>query len=862
MPSETNRLSWGKRIVYIATATIAGLVLLIGLTECILRVAGWGYDTRFFKSIPNREAVTASPYFGWRYFGKVAETRTAGLLSISKDKPERNYRIFVLGGSAALGDPNVMAGFSRFLRSMLQEAYPDWTFEVHNLALTAINSHVARDIAVAAAAFHPDLFVVYLGNNEVAGPFGPGSVFESVAESLPAIRFMIWFRGLRIGQLINELLNAGHDKHSWQGMAMFLDKPVAADDKRLQRTYRQYEQNLAAICKAAKRAGSKVALCTVAVNLRDCPPFVSLSDVLQTPEKQKAIVSLHARADALVRKNKFNSAASVYESLIAEDGGNADLHYLVGHCYLKSGAISSSLNAFKRARNLDALRFRADDTINTTVRRTAQELSGSGVFLVDVARRFEGISEGGVVGANLFLEHVHMTPLGNYMLARAVFESTVPQMPRSITRTNPLPEVPSRTQCERLIGLTLHEERNIYNSIVKSLESVPFVHQFDNNLRLQTYRGRAVELDKEIDTNRHVILDDYRYALSRNPGDLDLRLVYGTRLLSVGKLQEALAIFQEINQHVPGNRAITFSMGKAHYVMGDHTRGEKFFEESITVTPNKVASMIAICRFFISVNEFERAQAYADRAYAVWPDDQSVLSMLASLATATRNDNALHRYLHKLEPLMEDNPIAHLKILESLSSLYERRDDLKRAMEYSLLAIGLEPNAARLRQRFAWQLHVVGRNEEAKEQYQLAFQLNPGNGTVAGQYFDFLLQAGDDIRALKLCLEMKGRHPESLRILNSLAMLRASSSNPVVRDVDAGLALAEELNALSSEPDVRYLYTLAVARMGVNQADGAFEAATQAVELSRQEGNQQYHRILIELIESWNRCVDPSVAKD
>jgi len=861
MPSDTNRLPPGKKVVYISIATIAGLVLLIGLTECVLRVTGRGYDPRFFRAIPNQDAVTGNPYFGWRYFGKSAETRTGGLLSISTSKPGRTYRIFVLGASAALGDPNLLAGFSRFLRSMLRETYPEWTFEVHNLALTAINSHVVRDIAAEAAAYQPDLFVVYLGNNEVVGPFGPGSVFEGVAGRMAAIRFITWFRGLRTGQLINDLFSTDRADRGWRGMAMFLGKTIAADDGRLQRTYRQFEQNLVAVCEAAERAGAKVALCTVAVNLRDCPPFAPLADVPQTPARQEAIQSMFARADTLVSENNFNGAAAVYELLIAEDGGNAELHYLLGRCHLKSGDYSRALDAFGRARNLDGLRFRADDTINTTVRRTAQRLAGGGVFLVDVARKFESISQGGVVGTNLFLEHVHLNPFGNYMLAGTVFEATIPKIPENIAITNPHPAVPSRERCERLIGLTLHEEMNIYNSIVKSLEREPFTNQLDNDLRLQTYRKRAESLEKSVDANSRATLDGYQYALSHNGDDLDLRLVYGTRLLSFGKRCEALEIFQDIDRRVPGNRAITFSMGKAHYVMGDRTHGVALFDKSISMTPNKVASMMAICRFFLSVNEFDRAKAYADRAYAVQPNEQSVLSMLVTLANATQDDDELHRYLHELEPLIEDNPTTRLKILESLSSLYERRDELKRAMDYSLRAIELEPDVARFRQRFAWQLHAAGQEAEAKQQYQLAFQLDPDNGAVAGQYFDFLLQTGDDIKALELCLEMRGHHPESLRILNSLAMLRSSSSNPMVRDADSGLALAEELNALASDPTVRYLHTLAVARMEANQIGGAFEAATQAVALAKQEGNQQYIRILEELIDSRNGPA-PSVGKD
>ena len=41
--------------------------------------------------------------------------------------------------------------------------------------MAAINSHVVLPIAKDAARYEPDLFVVYLGNNEVIGPFSVGS---------------------------------------------------------------------------------------------------------------------------------------------------------------------------------------------------------------------------------------------------------------------------------------------------------------------------------------------------------------------------------------------------------------------------------------------------------------------------------------------------------------------------------------------------------------------------------------------------------------------------------------------------------------------------------------------------------------
>ena len=57
------------------------------------------------------------------------------------------FRIFVLGESAAMGDPDPAYGFSRYLEVMLRERYPSMKFEVVNTGSVAINSHVLLPIA-------------------------------------------------------------------------------------------------------------------------------------------------------------------------------------------------------------------------------------------------------------------------------------------------------------------------------------------------------------------------------------------------------------------------------------------------------------------------------------------------------------------------------------------------------------------------------------------------------------------------------------------------------------------------------------------------------------------------------------------
>ena len=81
------------------------LVVLLGL-ELALRMAGWGYPTHFFVRSKTGwpDLYRENPKFGWRFFPQRV-ARAPDPVLISRLKAPGTYRIFVLGESAALGDP-------------------------------------------------------------------------------------------------------------------------------------------------------------------------------------------------------------------------------------------------------------------------------------------------------------------------------------------------------------------------------------------------------------------------------------------------------------------------------------------------------------------------------------------------------------------------------------------------------------------------------------------------------------------------------------------------------------------------------------------------------------------------------------
>lgn len=198
-PISTRR-RWLFRFI---AATVIPALLVITL-EGALRLVGYGYPTSFFIESRQGDRAVSNHKYGWRFFPRRI-ARAPVPLSLATPKPPGTYRIFTLGASASLGFPDPAYGYGRILEVMLQSTFSEIDFEVGNVSMTAINSHVARLIARDCADYEPDLFIVYLGHNEVVGPYGPASVFKSFSPGVGTIRASLWTRSTRLGQVIENL---------------------------------------------------------------------------------------------------------------------------------------------------------------------------------------------------------------------------------------------------------------------------------------------------------------------------------------------------------------------------------------------------------------------------------------------------------------------------------------------------------------------------------------------------------------------------------------------------------------------------------------------------------------------------------
>jgi hypothetical protein len=203
------RRKWLFRFI----ALVVMPLLLLGGLEIVLRLAGYGYSTGFFEKIRvgEKEFLVNNENFSLRFFPPQL-ARWPGPVMMEAKKPANTYRIFILGESAARGEPEPPYAASRYLETLLNERFPNTHFEVINLGITAINSHVILPIARDCAHAGGDLWIIYMGNNEMVGPFGAAMVFGAKAPPLGFVRLNLAIQKTRVGQLLVDIGRKLHGK--------------------------------------------------------------------------------------------------------------------------------------------------------------------------------------------------------------------------------------------------------------------------------------------------------------------------------------------------------------------------------------------------------------------------------------------------------------------------------------------------------------------------------------------------------------------------------------------------------------------------------------------------------------------------
>ena len=624
-PLVTGRRLW----LFRGLAAIVLPALILGAAELSLRVVGYGHPCAAFVpcKIQSKRAYCNNAQFGWRFFPP-AISRAFMPFIFTRDRPENSYRIFVLGASAAQGVPDPAFSFGRVLELMLRETYPGVSFEVIVAAMPAINSHAVLKIAKDCARHDPDLMIVYLGNNEVVGPYGAGTVFTPLSGNLPLIRASLALKATRLGQLIEDLVRRIGNTQGpkvWGGLAMFLDKQVPADSPALQTVYSNFQRNLEDIVQVGCKAKVPVLLCTVGCNLKDCAPFASEHRRTLTDSEKADWERLYQNGIQHETDQDYVRAVASYRGALAIDDRFAALHFRLGRCLWLSGDFAEAGTRFIQARELDSLRFRADRRINDIIRQTADNAAHAGVELVDVERILSDQADTrGVPGKESFYEHVHLNFHGNYLVARSLYEQTEPLLPPSIRQHRRADgSIPTEQTCaEHLAYTTWTQCQTLQNLIDSMIKKPPFTNQPYHLDQMTDLENTVHDLNKFMTPQvLGQIRTQYQKALQGNPSDWWLHWAYGEFLddglreyglaadqyrkvtdmvpqfndayshlglafSKLGRLDDAIALFQKALTLYPYHPVVYFNLGLAYQMQGNFDQAIDAYRLSIRYEPD------------------------------------------------------------------------------------------------------------------------------------------------------------------------------------------------------------------------------------------------------------------------------------
>ena len=721
-------------------------VLLILSLEGGLRLAGYGRPAEFLIPDDRPGFYRSNPDFAGFFMPGNFELRPLDF-RIEGRKPANTVRIVVLGESAAQGVPAPAFGFAPQLRAQLRARYPGREIEVINTGIVAVNSHVVYQIARQMAQISPDLFVVYLGNNEVVGPYGPGCAYRSEMPPLWVIRLSMGVKSSRTGQLLGAVIGrlrpAAARPMEWGGMAMFVNDAVRGDDPRLTAVYHNFEANLTDIVRAAGAAGAKTILCTVVANLKDSPPFLSLHRPGLTDAELADWQKFFTRGQLAWLLEEDEAAWRDLTEARRRDPQYADAAFLLGTLELKRGNLAAARTLLLEALHWDALRFRPDPEINRTIRRVAQE-SFPGVSLLDAAAQLGASEEsaGPPAGRELLFEHVHFEWEGNYRLARLLAQAAATALGGAGPDDAPWLDA---TAVAAVLAYTGHERLVMLRHIADIMRKPPFTNQltyFEDQARLareidrlenagrapenlqQTKRLAAAAIAAD---PRNPFLAEIAEGIATDQGDLAGALAQARRaaellptevarfsdqaslLAQQGSFEEAGRILHAAANHEadPDKLAPPFA---AYY-----TRMKKF-DEGRAYLDRAIARRPLDARLKVMRGNLERLagnQAAAEKDFravlAADPGNQAALEALVSLLVLLGQTDAGEQASLVAADHQTTNQLNNLRV----AKIHESRGDEVQAVKFLQAAERSGPVAAAIEVSIAKQLHRLGRNDEA-----------------------------------------------------------------------------------------------------------------------------------------------------
>ncbi len=718
----SKRRLWLMRLV----AMIFIPLCILGVLELGLRLAGYGYDTHFFRQIQinGHGFYVPNEKFSYRFFPP-AIARTATPFRFSAEKATNSYRIFLLGESAANGDPDPTYGMGRYLQVLLRERYPGTEFEVITVALTAIDSSTILPIARECARHHGDLWLIYMGNNEMVGPFGAETSYGLHAPSLGVIRTILAIKTTRIGQcldaIVSHLRSGSPAPKKWGGMEMFSNNRLGYNDPARLRAYANFKGNLEDILQAAQKADVPVILSTMAVNLKDCAPFASIHATGFDTNQESAWNQFYAQGVEQEVAGSNREALAFYQQAAQIDPQFADLQFRMGRCDLALTNDEQARREFELARDDDALDFRSDTRINSSIREAADRHAGQGVFLLDAANVVAQSSPQGIPGLELFFEHVHFNFAGNYLLALNFAGQVKKILPASVTARD-AGNWASAELCNDRLAVTVWDRQRLWEPIWSRIIGQPFSGQYNHDAILMVYKAKLDEAKSLMNTQSPDQAQQiYEQALALAPDDYFLHGNFQRFLEKRGYLKQTIAEAKRCCELMPQMPGGYYYVGKLLVLDGNNIEAIDYFSRALAIGGDYAEAQNAMGEVCANQQKPAQAVVWFKRAIRSNPGYVEAWINLGFLQQSQGDTDAAMASYQRAADLEPEGPADYFNRAHLAAGRYQWDE----AIACLRAVIKARPDFWQARYQLGVQLAAKGQLDDAEQQFSAVLHYRP-----------------------------------------------------------------------------------------------------------------------------------------
>jgi len=336
------------------------------------------------------------------------------------DNESNAYRILVLGGSSALGEPyRPWVSVGQIVAWRLAEAIPERRFEPQILAWLG-DSLEAQHQKLAQISHRPDAVIIYSGHNEFAWRFEENrdhtidlGASWAIARRIGNITSFSPFR-----RLVRELISKNRldAPPSLKGRHQLIDPPLC-DPAEAAEVLADFSARLEAIVSHCERIGAQPILIIPPANEADYEPSRSTVALGTSPAERRRLADAFREARGLVERDPAR-AESIFRAILDRHPEFAEAQYRLGKLLEASGRIDEARGRFRMALDQDGLPIRCPEPFREAHHQVAKRHPGA--ILIDGRRELIEAGSSGLLGDDMMEDTHHPNLKGHLALAAAV----------------------------------------------------------------------------------------------------------------------------------------------------------------------------------------------------------------------------------------------------------------------------------------------------------------------------------------------------------------------------------------------------------------------------------------------------------